>query len=79
MVHEAADDALARALEIAAEFEAKGAEGVAYAKRLTRAALDRPLSEGLRDERLSFVEVVKTHSARQALKAGVQPAQIQAL
>lgn len=79
MVHEAVDDALARALEIAAEFEAKGAEGVAYAKRLTRAALDRPLSEGLRDERLSFVEVVKTPSARQALKAGVQPAQIQAL
>lgn len=79
MVHEAVDDALARALEIGAEFEAKGAEGVAYAKRLTRAALDRPLAEGLLDERLSFVEVVKTPSARAALKAGRRPAQIQAL
>lgn len=79
LVHEAVDDPLARALEIAAEFEAKGAEGVAYAKRLTRAALDRPLAEGLTDERLSFVGVVKTPSARAALKAGRQPAQIQDL
>ncbi len=77
MVHEAADDALARALEIAAEFESKGAEGVAYAKRLTRAALDRPLAEGLADERRSFVQVMRTAGARQGLRAGLPPNQIQ--
>jgi enoyl-CoA hydratase/carnithine racemase len=79
MVHEVADDPLARALEIAAEFEAKGAEGVAYAKRLTRAALDRPVSEGLADERASFQAVMRTASAREGLRQGVQPAQIQAI
>ena len=77
MVHEAVDDALARALEIAAEFEARGAEGVAFAKRLTRAALDRPLSEGLADERASFLAVMRTASAREALRAARQPVEIQ--
>ena len=79
MVHEAVDDALARALEIAVEFESKGAEGVAYAKRLTRAALDRPLAEGLADERRSFVAAMRTEGARRGLKAGLPPTQIQAL
>jgi len=77
MVHELADDALARALEIAAEFEGKGAEGVAYAKRLTRAALDRPVAEGLADERASFLAVMQTASAREGLRAGRAPASIQ--
>jgi enoyl-CoA hydratase len=79
MVHELADDPLARALEIAAEFEAKGAEGVAYAKRLTRAALDRPVAEGLADERASFLAVMQTASAREGLRAGRAPASIQSL
>ena len=79
MVHEVADDPLARALEIAVEFEAKGAEGVAYAKRLTRAALDRPVAEGLADERASFLAVMQTASAREGLSQGRRPAQIQDL
>ncbi|MDQ0464791.1 enoyl-CoA hydratase [Caulobacter ginsengisoli] len=74
LVHEVAPDPLARALEIAAEFAVKGAEGVAAAKRLTRAALDRPLSDGLADERRSFVEVLKTRSAQDALRAASSPA-----
>ena len=77
MVHELAADPLARALEIAAEFETKGADGVAYAKRLTRAALDRPVWEGLADERHSFAQVMRTASAREGLRQGRQPAQIQ--
>lgn len=77
MVHELADDPLARALEIAAEFEAKPPEGVAFAKRLTRAALDRPLSEGLADERRTFLEVMRTASAREALRAARAPVEIQ--
>lgn len=77
MVHEIADDPLARALEIGAEFEGRGAEGVAFAKRLTRAALDRPLSEGLADERASFGAVMRTASAREGLRAARPPAQIE--
>lgn len=77
LVHELADDPLARALEIAAEWEGRGAEGIAYAKRLTRAALDRSLEEGLADERRSFAEVMRTASAREALRAARQPVEIQ--
>lgn len=71
LVHEVADDPLARALEIAEEFAARPAEGVAYAKRLTRAALDRPLSEGLADERRSFSQVVRLASAIEAMKVSL--------
>jgi enoyl-CoA hydratase len=77
LVHEVVDDPLARALEIAAELATRGAEGLAYAKRLTRAALDRPLAEGLADERQSFGAVMRTASAREGLRAGRPPAQIQ--
>ncbi|MBI1408257.1 MAG: hypothetical protein GC145_19270 [Caulobacter sp.] len=73
LVHEVVADPLARALEIAAEFETRGADGLAYAKRLTRAALDRPLAEGLADERRSFAEVLKTDSARSGLAASARP------
>ena len=71
LVHEIADDPLARALEIAEEFAARPPEGLAYAKRLTRAALDRPLSEGLADERRSFSEVVRLPSAIEAMKVSL--------
>ena len=71
LVHEVADDCVARALEIAAEFEARPPEGLANAKRLIRSALDRPLSEGLSDERRSFVEVVRLPSAVSAMKASL--------
>jgi enoyl-CoA hydratase len=77
MVHELADDPLARALEIGAELASRGAEGLAYAKRLTRAALDRPLAEGLADERRTFGAVMRTASAREGLRAARAPARIQ--
>ena len=77
IVHEVADDPVVRALEIAAEFAARPAEGLAYAKRLTRAALDRPLAEGLADERASFLAVMRTASAREALRAARAPIEIQ--
>lgn len=79
MVHELAADPLARALEIAAEWEGRGADGIAHAKRLTRAALDRPIWEGLADERRSFSEVMRTPSAREGLRRGRPPASIQSL
>jgi len=77
LVHELARDPLGRALEIAAEWDGRGAEGIAYAKRLTRAALDRPLAEGLADERRSFGAVMRTESARAGLRAARPPAEIQ--
>lgn len=77
LVHELADDPLARALDIAAEWETRGADGIAHAKRLTRAALDRPVSEGLSDERRSFAAVMRTASAREGLRRGRHPAEIQ--
>jgi enoyl-CoA hydratase len=79
LVHEIYPDPVRRALQYAAEWEARGAEGIAYAKRLTRAALDRPLDAGLADERASFLAVMRTASARQGLASGVQPARIQEL
>ena len=77
IVHEVVGDPLARALEIAAELAGRGPEGLAFAKRLTRAALDRPLAEGLADERASFLAVMRTASAREALRAARQPVEIQ--
>jgi enoyl-CoA hydratase len=77
LVHEAVDDPKARALAIAAELATRGAEGLAHAKRLTRAALDRPLAEGLADERRSFLDVMRTASAREALRGARAPVQIQ--
>ena len=77
LVHEVVDDPVARALEMAKEWDQRGAEGIAFAKRLTRAALDRPLAEGLADERRSFAEVMRTASAREGLRAARQPVEIQ--
>jgi enoyl-CoA hydratase len=79
IVHEIVVDPLARALEIGAELSKRGAEGLAFAKRLTRTALDRPLADGLADERKSFGAVMRTASAREGLRAGRAPAEIQKL
>jgi enoyl-CoA hydratase len=79
LVHEIAPDPVARALEMAAEWDQRGAEGIAFAKRLTRDALDRPIAEGLADERAAFLAVMQTASAREGLRAGRQPASIQDL
>jgi enoyl-CoA hydratase len=77
VVHEVVADPLARAMEIATELATRGAEGLAFAKRLTRAALDHPLAEGLADERQSFLAVMRTPSAREALRASRAPVEIQ--
>jgi enoyl-CoA hydratase len=76
-IHEIDSHPVDRALQMAAEWDARGAEGIAYAKRLTRAALDRPLAEGLADERRSFGEVMRTASAREGLRSARPPASIQ--
>src|SRR6478735_3212347 len=86
-VHEVVADPLARALEIGAELSSRGGEGLRSAKRLTRAVLDRPLADGLADERKSFGAVMRTASAGgagrppagrdlEALNAGGKPSEI---
>ena len=71
LVHEAVDDPLARALELAAELAAKPAEGLAQAKRLTRSALNRGFDEGTADERRSFMALLTQPSAGAAMKASL--------
>ncbi|KAI9022066.1 enoyl-CoA hydratase/isomerase [Hyaloraphidium curvatum] len=72
IVHELAEDPVARALEIGEEFARRSPEAVMQAKRLVRAAMDRPLAEGLADERRSFREVVKSGEAIEGLKAAME-------
>ena len=79
IVHETVADPLSRALEIGIELSRRGTEGLAFAKRLTRAALDRPLFDGLIDERKCFATVMRTDSAREGLRAGREPVEIQKL
>ncbi|MET0273132.1 MAG: enoyl-CoA hydratase/isomerase family protein [Phenylobacterium sp.] len=76
LVHEVHGEPLLHALRYAAEWDERGAEGLAEAKRLTRSALDRPLAEGLADERRSFAAVMRTTSARAGLRSGRPPASI---
>jgi enoyl-CoA hydratase len=78
-IHELDPNPVERALEMAADWDQRGAEGIAFAKRLTRAALDRPVAEGLADERRSFAAVMRTASAREGLRSARPPASIQEL
>ncbi len=72
LVHEAVSDPLARALDMAAEFEARPADGLAHAKRLIRGALDRPLPAGSVLERRAFLEVVRLASAVEAMRSSLE-------
>jgi len=77
LIHEVHNEPLMHALYMAAEWDQRGAEGIAFAKRLIRSALDRPLDEGLADERRSFSAVMRTASAREGLRSARPPAEIQ--
>lgn len=71
LVHEFVPDPLARALELAAELATRTPEALAAAKRLTRSALDRPIIEGLTEERRAFLQIMQAPSAAAALKGAV--------
>ena len=73
-MHELVDDPVARALELAAEFATRTPEALAAAKALTRSALDRPLREGLLEERRAFAGLMATGGARAALSGAVSNA-----
>jgi enoyl-CoA hydratase/carnithine racemase len=63
-----AADAVAEALALAAELSARGAEGLAQAKRLVRGALTWGLEDGTREEQHGFHAVLKADSAMAAMK-----------
>ncbi len=68
LVHEFGGDALADALEMAAQMATRGAEGLAAAKRLVRSAGDHPLADGLAAERAAFAVVLGSASAMTAMR-----------
>lgn len=68
LVNAVAADAVAEALAIAAELSARGAEGLAHAKRLVRGALTWGLVDGTREEQHGFHAVLKSESAMTAMK-----------
>lgn len=68
LVNALAPDAVAEALKLAAELSARGAEGLAQAKRLVRGALTWGLADGTREEQHAFHAVLKADSAMAAMK-----------
>jgi enoyl-CoA hydratase/carnithine racemase len=68
LVNTVAADAVAEALALAAELSARGAEGLAQAKRLVRGALTWGLEDGTREEQHGFHAVLKADSAMAAMK-----------
>lgn len=68
LVNAVAADAVGEALIIAAELSARGAEGLAHAKRLVRGALTWGLVDGTREEQHGFYAVLKSESAMAAMR-----------
>jgi len=59
LVHALADDPVAEAQLWAGRMAEKPAGGLAAAKRLVRSALDRPISDGLAEERRAFAALIR--------------------
>jgi enoyl-CoA hydratase/carnithine racemase len=61
--------ALARALEIAHRLAASHARALAHVKRLVRGAFDRPLAQGLADERTLFCDLMVDAQSIERMRA----------
>ena len=70
LVHEVADDALARALEIAGELAALPARGLAEAKTLVKRTGERPLDTALAEARGRFLRLIARDPAALAAMNG---------
>lgn len=68
LVNAVAADAVSEALAQGGELSARGAEGLAHAKRLVRGALSWGLEEGTREEQHGFHAVLKAESAMAAMR-----------
>lgn len=71
LVHEVADDALARAVEIARELAAQPPLALSRAKRAVYGGSDTHLAAGLEIERARFLETMLSDDGRAAMKAYV--------
>lgn len=69
IVHEVADDAMARALEIAAEMAALSPVSMREIKRAIHGGMEVSLAEGLEIEREAFQNTMDSEEAREAMKA----------
>ena len=70
LVNECCDGpALARAMEIAARIAAQPARAIAHVKRLVRGARERPLAQGLADERTLFCDLMIRDEAIERMHA----------
>jgi len=63
LVTEIAEDALERALQIGDELTGRSAACLRAAKQLVRGAVERPLSDGLAEEKRQFLSVIRDKSA----------------
>lgn len=70
LVHEVADDALARSLEIARELAALPARGLADAKALVKRTGERPLDAALAEGRARFMKLIARDGAAVAAMRG---------
>lgn len=69
LVHELADDALARARELARELAALPPVALAQIKRAVYQGIDLPLAEGLKVEAEAFLQTLLSDDARTAMRA----------
>jgi enoyl-CoA hydratase/carnithine racemase len=73
LVHEVADDAVERALTIAAELAKKPPKAVAHIKRLVRGTMDPPSASDLGLERTLFLDLVTSDDAIRLMRKMVAP------
>lgn len=67
IVHEVADDALAAALELAAELAQRTPAALAAAKAMVRGALDWDIDNGATNEQIAFAELIRDDPAAMKL------------
>jgi enoyl-CoA hydratase len=73
LVHEVADDAVARALAIADELAKKPPKAVAHIKRLVRGTMDPPSAGDLGLERTLFLDLVSSDDAIRLMTKMIAP------
>lgn len=73
LVHEVADDAVARALGLAEELAKKPPKAVAHIKRLVRGTMDPPSAADLGLERTLFLDLVTSDDAIRLMKKMTAP------
>lgn len=71
LVHEVAADARARALEVAEQIAARPEHSITAVKRLIRSAPERPIAEGLAEERIAFADALMREETLRLMREAV--------